>query len=125
MKCAPNSCCVLKALALLCFSALFPPIAQANANARPPSGEPEPPKWEVLKEQMRRDSEGLRPEQRSGAHRSVNLGGRYLHMSAAVRDSEGRLRKQCFTSYEALDNALKGKAAVSQKEASSDEAVEQ
>lgn len=123
MRSAPVIFRVLPAAVIFGLSGLLQVFADPETGEQPEAIEP--PKWAVLKEQMRRDAAGLQSRQHVGAHRSVNLEGRYLHMSAAVRDSKGRVRKQCFTGYEALDNALKGKTAVSHNEDASDETVEQ
>jgi hypothetical protein len=82
-------------------------------------------KWESLRPQMRRDAEGLAMQRRTGTHRSVHLGGRYLHMSAAVRGADGQTRKQCFTSYDAMDKALRGQAPAKQEKEESDAPVEE
>jgi len=68
------------------------------------------PKWTVLEERMRWDSEGLELTTHPDGHISIDLGGRYTHMSAGVRDSSGRLIVQCFTNYRDLKGALTGAA---------------
>jgi hypothetical protein len=78
----------------------------------------------VLKEKMRRDGEGLRLIRRADGHQSIDLEGRFTHMSAMVRDENGKWRRQCFETFEALDKAMRGKSPVRNEEIRRDEVAE-
>ena len=69
---------------------------------------PNLPKWAVLEQRMRTDSEGLGVVTHPDGHQSIHLNGRFLHMSAGFRDESGVLRIQCFTNYPAMNEAITG-----------------
>lgn len=102
---------------LSCGNPLF-----AAQKGKVPAGDP--PKWGVLKEKMRRDGDGLRITRRANGHQSIDLDGRFTHMSALVRDADGKLRRQCFTSFEGLDRALRGNSPVKIEEVRHHEVAE-
>lgn len=124
MTSCPSALRLTLCLVLITFSTA--PLALNAANEQAGETEPvAPPKWAVLKEAMRRDATGLEMVTKPGGHRSVHLKGRYLHMSAAIRDATGKLRQECFTSYDAMDNALRGRAPAKDSETEQKEHVEE
>jgi hypothetical protein len=51
-------------------------------------------------------SEGLVEVRHPEGHSSINLAGRFTHMSAAYRDASGNLVIQCFSNYQSLGEAV-------------------
>lgn len=92
--------------------------------ATEPSKPETPPKWAGLKEQMRKDGEGLRVIHRPDGSISIDLNGRFTHTSALVKDESGKLRPQCFNNYTAMDNALKGKSRAVRPEPAENEVAD-
>jgi hypothetical protein len=63
----------------------------------------------ALSEKMRWDVDGLEVEVHPDGSESINLNGRFTHVSAAIRDENGEMRIQCFSGYTALTDAINGK----------------
>jgi hypothetical protein len=104
---------------LLAFS-----FAGNSASFGAEAGKANPPKWGTLKEKMRQDGEGLTEIKRPDGSRSIDLNGRFTHMSALVRDENGKLRPQCFSNFDAMDKALSGKSRVKQEAAKRNEVAD-
>jgi len=51
---------------------------------------------------MSRDADGLEVVTHADGRRSVNLGGRFMHMSAAVTGVDGNTQVRCFSNYEEM-----------------------
>ncbi len=65
----------------------------------------------VLKELMRRDSEGLVQVKQADDHVMVDLQGRYTHMSAGIPNPEtGEITIQCFAGFDELKETVAGTA---------------
>lgn len=64
----------------------------------------------VLREGMRRDSQGLTLEEHADGRRSVHLQGRFQHMSVAFRGEGDQLIKRCYHTYDAMMQAGEGDA---------------
>ncbi len=65
-----------------------------------------------LSEKMRWDVDGLEVEVHPDGSESINLNGRFTHVSAAIRDENGEMRIQCFSGYTALTDAINGKMPI-------------
>lgn len=63
----------------------------------------------ALSEKMRWDVDGLEVEEHPDGSESINLNGRFTHVSAAIRNENGEMRIQCFSGYSALTDAINGK----------------
>ena len=61
-----------------------------------------------LEQMMRRDFSGLEITTDSNGMQTMNLNGRFTHMSAAVRDEHGVMRIQCFSGYPAMQESIAG-----------------
>jgi hypothetical protein len=55
-----------------------------------------------LAARMSRDTEGLQVVTHADGRRSVNLGGRFMHMSAAVTGVDGKTEVRCFSDYQEM-----------------------
>lgn len=55
-----------------------------------------------LAARMSRDTEGLQVVTHADGRRSVNLGGRFMHMSAAVTGVDGITVVRCFSDYQEM-----------------------
>jgi len=62
-----------------------------------------------LADRMRTDSQDLVAVSHGAGHVSVDLSGRFTHMSAGFKDASGRLVIQCFTDFDSMSDALGGK----------------
>lgn len=60
----------------------------------------------LLREQMRRDFEGLEPVQHADGSISLDLQGRFRHVTAVVTTPDGGTRIQCFSDAEILFDRL-------------------
>jgi len=56
----------------------------------------------LLREQMRRDFDGLEPVYHADGSISLDLQGRFMHVTAVVTSPDGENRVQCFSDAEAL-----------------------
>lgn len=63
---------------------------------------------------MATDDSGLAVRTNPDGSRTIDLAGRFTHVSAAVRGPDGRLRLQCFTDYNAMSAALTGEVPTPQ-----------
>jgi hypothetical protein len=63
----------------------------------------------TLPEQMRWDDKDLEVELHPNGMESINLDGRFTHVSAAIRDENGEIQIQCFSGYTAMTDAINGK----------------
>ena len=100
---------------LFCLACLVSTALGASGQAagKAPPDQARVPGRGQLEEQMRTDMEGLEAEVHRDGRRCIHLKGRFLHMSAAVRDSSGRMRVRCFSNHAAMERAMRGEPAVS------------
>ncbi|NDV61995.1 hypothetical protein G0Q06_05990 [Puniceicoccales bacterium CK1056] len=111
-----------KACTLLLLTAFnlggFIPFLYAEAES------PKGPKWNAAQEKMRRDSEGLKVIRHPEGRRSIDLDGRFTHMSALVRDESGQFCQHCFDNFQAMDKAIRGNSRVKQSKKVQNEVAE-
>lgn len=89
------------------------------------SGSPAQSSQQSLKEMMRRDSEGLTLCEHSDGGASVNLQGRFSHVTVAVPSGDGGWIIRCFDNYEEMQAALSGSLPAASESSTSNEPVYQ
>ena len=109
--------CILLLLPVINVGGL---ISTLHAETEAPKG----PKWSTMQESMRRDSEGLKVIRHPGGRRSIDLNGRFTHMTALVRDENGQFCQHCFENFQKMDKAVKGKSPVKQSKKVKNEVAE-
>lgn len=71
-----------------------------------------------LADRMSQRTEDLQVISHADGRRSVNLGGRFMHMSAVVTGPDGNPEVRCFTDYQEMAAALSGGASPVKPQAS-------
>ena len=95
----------------------IPQVEPPDDNFRPaipipdPLAEPVSEAMRNLASRMSRESEDLQVVTHPDGRRSVNLGGRFLHMSAAVTGADGKTEVRCFSNDEEMSATLAAKQA--------------